>query len=64
MKSQYQQQGKAGLTPSQEGKFNLGVSWLRKGRWGLVSALKSALVSSIPFHKSVVLWLLFSSAFQ
>lgn len=52
MKSQYQQQGKAGLAPSQEGKFSLGVSWLRKGRWGtsqgLVSGLKSALDSSIP----------------
>lgn len=34
-KPQYQQQGKAGVTPYQEGKFSLGNSWLRKGRWGM-----------------------------
>lgn len=35
MKHQYQQQGKAGVTPRQEGKFSLGNNWLSKGRWGM-----------------------------
>lgn len=61
-KPQYQQQGKAGVTPCQESKFSLGNSWLRKGRWGMSQYFGKWIGVCLCFNSLITLPKIFDSA--